>query len=614
MKKYGWHFPTSDGGEEDGVNDSGLEIFEGDHAYFLAREIIQNSIDARRPDSGFIEVHFHVKHLDLSLFPAWGEFQNILKACLKEIKRESDGSGSGQKGKGEILYEGALSLSGKIPVLIVEDYGTTGLCGGETERSGQWYKCIKKKGSNRPTGDAGGTFGIGKHAPFPASKLRTVFYSTINDKGEHAFVGKAILSSFEANGDVRRGTGFYGLLDGRVVAGVRTAEDIPHFFRRESQGLSVFVMGFKDEGNWEANLKKAVLENYFAAIDRGVLKVVFEAGKNKESIDSASLKEFVEKYAPETLQYLTVLKTPLGGAPQVGNIPGIGEVKLYLAHGKDYECRVAFMRRPLMVVQKKKNNLVYEPFAGVFVCEDREGNKVLGGLEPPTHDKWDPKRDPENGTNLIIKMNEWLNTELRKLNMDTGNEREDIVALAEYLADDSDLPGERGSGAGGKEKKVEESGYRENIDKGPDVLSPIATKSKTPRYALTGGGRLPRKRSKTGKNTGKAGTGAGENGPQRVDVKMGIRWIPESVAGKKARLILRPEEKFSGTLRLVGVGEDDDVSPISIKSAHIGKKSIEVGSGDIKNLELSSGEIVAIKLELQEKAWEAIAVEAYDRK
>lgn len=613
MKKYGWHFPTSDGGEEDGVNDSGLEMFEGDHAYFLAREIIQNSIDARRPESPFVEVHFHVKHLDLSSFPAWGDFQNILKACLKEIRQESDGGSTAQKGKGETLYEKALSLTGKIPVLIVEDHGTTGLCGDETERGGQWYKCIRKKGSNRPTGDAGGTFGIGKHAPFPASKLRTVFYSTINDKGEHAFAGKAILSSFEANGDVKRGTGFFGHLDGRGVAGIRTADDIPHFFRRESQGLSVFVMGFKDEGNWEANLKRAVLENYFAAIDRGVLKVVFEAGKSTESIDSASLKDFVGKYAPETLQYLTALKAPLGGGPKTGNISGIGEVKLYLAHGKEYERKVVFMRRPLIVVQKKKSNLVYEPFAGVFVCEDRDGNKVLGALEPPTHDKWDPKRDPENGTNIIIKLNEWLNTELRKLNVDTGNEREDIASLADYLADDSDLPGERGAGSGGKEKKVDESGYSENIDKGPDVLSPIATKSKTPRYVPTGGGgRLPRKR-KAGKNSGKTGAGTGGDGPQKVDVKMGIRWIPESAASKNARLILRPEEKFCGTLRLVGVGEDD-VSPIGIKSARVGRKNIDVGGGDIKNLELSPGETLAIDLELQEKAWEAITVEAYDRK
>ncbi len=614
MKTCGWHFPTSDGGEEDGVNDSGLEMFEGDHAYFLAREIIQNSIDARRPDSAFVEVHFHVKHLDLSSFPAWDDFQDILKACLTEVRRESAGSGSSQKSKGEILYEHALSLNGKIPVLVVEDHGTTGLCGDETERGGQWYKCIRKKGTNRPTGDVGGTFGIGKHAPFPASNLRTVFYSTINDKNEHVFAGKAILSSFEVNGDVKRGTGFYGHLEGHGVSGVRAAEDIPHFFLRESQGLSVFIMGFKDKGNWESNLKKAVLENYFSAIDRGVLKVVFEAGGKQEKIDRFSLKDFVEEYAPETLQYLMALKEPLGGAPKVGNIRGIGEVKLYLSRGKDYDRKVAFMRRPLIVVQKRKSNLVYEPFAGVFICEDREGNRALSALEPPTHDKWDPKRDSENGINLMTRLNEWLNAELRKLNVDTGNEREDMVALSEYLADDSDLPGERGTGPDGKEKKVDESGCMENVNQGRDIISSIATKFKTSHYVLTGGGgHMPRKRTKPGKNAGTNGAGPGEKGPQKVDIKMGIRWIPESDTSTKARLILRPEENFSGRIRLVGVGEDD-LSPIDIKSARIGGKSVEVLGGDIKNMELSAGTTVDVFLELHEKAWEAISVEAYDCK
>lgn len=238
MKNLKWHFPSSGGGEEDGVNDSGLEMFEGDHAYYLAREVIQNSIDARRRDCKHVEVHFRLTHMAMADFPGWPEFRSVLKACLAEVKEEvGDGKGGGQS-KGEVLYNEALAMPAKIPVLVAEDFNTSGLCGKEDEKGGQWYKCIRKKGANRPTGDGGGTFGIGKHAPFPASKLRSVFYSTINDRKEPAFTGKAILSSFELGGDVKRGTGFFGAFDGKRAAGIRDISAIPPFFRRKEQGLT----------------------------------------------------------------------------------------------------------------------------------------------------------------------------------------------------------------------------------------------------------------------------------------------------------------------------------------------------------------------------------------
>lgn len=606
-----WHFPSSGGGEEDGINDSGLETFEGDHAYYLAREVIQNSIDARRSECPLVEVRFKVTHIPASEFPGLGQFKPVLKACLREVQQEV-GTGK-EKSKGELLYEEAIGLSGKLPVLVVSDFNTTGLCGAEDEKAGQWYKCIRKKGSNRPSGEGGGTFGIGKHAPFPASKLRSVFYSTVNDKNEPAFTGKAILSSFEMDGDVKRGTGFFGAWDGRRSAGVRNTAAIPEFFRRKEQGLSLFVMGFRDEGTWKTSLMKAVLENFFAAIDRKMLRVVFEFPEGPETIDHASLEKFVGKYAPETQQFLAALRHPLGGKPVVGSVAHIGRVQLYLAHGKDFERKVVFMRRPLIKVEKKTRNLVHEPFAGVFICDDVEGNRVLGALEPPTHEKWDPKRDPINGSNVIVRLNEWLNAELRKLNSDTTNEREDVAELAEYLAEDSDLPGERPTDQSGKDQSVSESGHEGGKEKESETIVPVATRRRPTRMQPKGGGgRLIRKKSNVPGGRLKKGGGEGSEGPRRVELRTGLRWIPESSESNKAVLVLRPEEEFKGSLRLVGIGEDVDV-PIRIRRAKLeGGGALVVADGAVKGVELSAGKPLRLDIELEESAWEAVALEAYD--
>ena len=43
----GWKFPSSGGGAVAGFNDSGIETYMGKPFESLAREVIQNSLDAR---------------------------------------------------------------------------------------------------------------------------------------------------------------------------------------------------------------------------------------------------------------------------------------------------------------------------------------------------------------------------------------------------------------------------------------------------------------------------------------------------------------------------------------------------------------------------------------
>lgn len=42
-------FPPLSGGVSQGLNDAGIETFEGDYAYYVARECTQNSLDASTP-------------------------------------------------------------------------------------------------------------------------------------------------------------------------------------------------------------------------------------------------------------------------------------------------------------------------------------------------------------------------------------------------------------------------------------------------------------------------------------------------------------------------------------------------------------------------------------
>ena len=61
-----WEFPTTGGGKKTGFNESGIQFFNDDTLLSLAREICQNSLDAKNDkntDPVVVEFHsFRLKH------------------------------------------------------------------------------------------------------------------------------------------------------------------------------------------------------------------------------------------------------------------------------------------------------------------------------------------------------------------------------------------------------------------------------------------------------------------------------------------------------------------------------------------------------------------------
>src|SRR5262249_10424897 len=114
-------------------------------------------------------------------------------------------------------------------------------------------------------------FGIGKNAPFAASQVRTVLYSTFNVDGEHVFQGVATLVSHNhPAGGVSQPTGFLGSING---ASVRTLKQIPAKFRRLQHGTDVIVLGLTASDSWQEDLLYSVLDNFWPAIHFGDLEV-----------------------------------------------------------------------------------------------------------------------------------------------------------------------------------------------------------------------------------------------------------------------------------------------------------------------------------------------------
>jgi len=456
-----WFFPRTQGGEESGLNEPGIEFFKKSNS--LARETLQNSGDAADENgSQPVRVSFELVHLPRDLFPGVGELREIIVSCREYVLKSCGNDEERSKEWAQAWFENALRLLDQslIPVLRIRDENTTGLEGGEQDENKPWFRLIKKQGSGAMHGVGGGTFGIGQRAPFAFSQLRTVFYSTRTRSGGHAFIGKSILSSFRKDGRVFRNIGFWGVPledSDEGVRALREADDVPEFFRRATTGTDLYVMGF-DSQDWRARLTESVLINFFAAIQGGSLVVEITGEGTSQKISRDNIEKFVESRIEQamkdaggkksaqkevqeslgaTLHYLRALASPENGKPFELKHPKLGLMKLYVKRDQNALSKTVFMRRPRIAVFEKTQRLT-DGHAAVFLCEEKEGNEILARMEDPAHKDWDQDRYP-NDRNLLADIRKFVRDSLTSLAQRDPDEQQDVPSLGQYLPENEEI-------------------------------------------------------------------------------------------------------------------------------------------------------------------------------
>jgi len=461
-----WFFPTTQGGEESGLNDPGIEFFRQPGA--LARETLQNSGDASDGSDRPVTVTFELLELPLEQFPGGDRLREVIERCrdymLAPCKSEREKNENGRE-----WFESALKLltEKRIPVLRIRDENTTGLEGGEDEEGKAWFRFIKKQGSASMHGAGGGSFGIGQRAPFAFSRLRTIFYSTLTREGQHAFIGKTILSSFREKQQVFRPIGFWGVQAGAAngVQAVRRGEDIPEVFRRTTVGTDLYIMGCEANG-WQTRVVDSVVRHFFAAIHGGLLVVRLVANGQSQELNKTTIEQVVETRLQEALKaagsrkgaqkevndslgvtryYLKALASPVRGQPFVREHQKFGKFELYVTLDPNAPSRTVYMRQPRILVHERTQR-VLEGYAAVFLCADDMGNELLRGLEDPSHAKWDRERR-DYGDRLLTEISAFVRDSLKELEEKETETPQDLPDLGRYLPEDEALrPGSHQTG------------------------------------------------------------------------------------------------------------------------------------------------------------------------
>lgn len=424
-----WNFPSNNNGVICGINDAGIESFTGDLFGSLAKEICQNSLDAVLDDSRPVTVEFNTFNVNKESLPGSDELQKAIVRC-------KDFWGKQSNTKSVDFFKAAEQILNKqlIQVLRISDLNTTGLTGSKELYNSPWCNLVKSSGVSDKGGASGGSFGIGKSAPFACSYLRTVLYSTLDKDGVQASQGVARLATFRKDDDdFTQGTGYFGNIDKNQAMPEMMSLD--NSYVRTSPGTDLYVLGFIGEQDWITNIVASVLTNFLLAIYYGKLEVnVSDVKINKETLPN--LIEAYKDKIKSTYDYYTVL-TSSETITVDFNHNGLGVVELLVLLKPNLNRRILTARSNGMKIFDMSNMPAAIHFSGILTLKDESINSYFRKMETPQHDKWQSDRHPDkkgaekNRKELLRYIKDKLN-ELSQLH---SGEELDAEGMGDYIPD-----------------------------------------------------------------------------------------------------------------------------------------------------------------------------------
>lgn len=577
-------FPELMGGPVQGLNDAGVENFQGAIDLYVSRECGQNTGDAVRNGIATASLEFDRLMIKAEDIPAFASLRETLQSCLDRWKG---------KDKEREFFETAVALAShaEIPVLKISDYGTTGLTGEDTDETGRWFALVKSQGVSNKDNTAGGSFGIGKSSPFAASRFRTVFYGTRTEAGAVALQGVCrLVTHLNQRAVETQGIGFIGKYDenggiggGPVFRSIRNPAEIPAPFRRDEPGTGIWVIGYRSGDMWANDLIRSLLTNFWPAIQRG--SIAFRVGDkaiNKDSL-AGLIDKFIGSEEFEAHHYFEAIKSK----PIRKRLKHVGECDLYLTTiSADLPKKICMSRHSGMRIFDYSPRACRVPFSGLFICTDNNGNALLRKLEPPKHDAWDHRRLEDNtGKRALDEIKGWIREEVKKLNPLFGGKSFDENELAKYLPDNPDEETEElqgDTGASDAEKGLEPQ------PKGSE-RPPLPLKVKRHQVAEAGTGEGYGKNNETGgglHGNGGGGDGPGRGGGGSSDDNPPIHARSYRSGPDAYQLILRSNVSFSGKVRVRAVGEDGTMEAVALTAASDGKNPLQVHEDCIAGVRL----------------------------
>lgn len=454
-----WIFPSNNYGTVIGIGEASIETFKGSPYKSLSREICQNSMDARLDKNKPVVIEFSCFSIENREVPDYSTLKNSINSCLEFWTEQKNKKTMNFFKKAKKVIE-----SKYINVLRISDYNTTGLLGSDKEYNTPWHNLVKAAGVSDKEGASGGSFGIGKAAPFACSDIRTLFYATKDINGLSAFQGIAKLVSFREKGlfkdrdSITAGTGYYSA--DRKNNPLRECRSIDPNYTRDDYGTDIFVLGFRDNEDWKSEIINSLLEDFLIAIFNNELVVVIDGME----INAKNLSEIIEQFkdmAPIAYNYYQVL-TDERAVKIEHEFTGLGTIELQILLNQGLHRKVMMCRKNGMKIFDKANISGTIQFAGICVLKDEKINEYFRDMENPQHNAWEPERhsidSKSKAKNNISMLYRFVKESVLDIGKKTSVDEIDAEGMGEYFADFEQMSTENS----GKEEII--STHTSNID------------------------------------------------------------------------------------------------------------------------------------------------------
>lgn len=429
--QIGWNFPSNNYGLLTGIGEAGIETFKGAPYSSLAREICQNSLDARLNEENPVIVEFEKIYIHTNEIPGFNELKDAINRCKVFWEKQ------GNKKTVDFFIKALKVInSDKVCVLRISDFNTTGLTGSDKEYNTPWQNLVKSSGVSDKGGSAGGSFGIGKSAPFACSELRTIFYSTFDKTGLKATQGVARLVSFEdKNKEVTQGTGYYGKKEKNTALSSVLGID-KNFDRNNKTGTDVYILGFIDDDEWEKEIVKSILDGFLISIyeEKLVIKVG-NYGITKETLPF--LIDTFKEEAKLAYNYYQVLTSDESIKINT-DFSGLGEMELYVLMKANLHRKVLISRSNGMKIFDKANISSTIHFAGLLILKGEKINQYFREMETPQHNAWEPDRhyEPKRAKKIRADLFKYIKDAILEIGRSNVSDEIDADGVGEYLPDD----------------------------------------------------------------------------------------------------------------------------------------------------------------------------------
>lgn len=628
MNKPSWHFPKNDYGITRGINDSGIETFRGAKFKSLAREICQNSLDARKNDSLPVRVEFNRFEIKVNQIPGCRDLKKRIEQALLFWKWDQKTS--------EFLQNSMQAMNAKKAVCLrISDFNTTGLTGSRAEYNSPWVNLVRSEGASNKDGSQGGSFGIGKMAVYVLSGIRGVFYSTYDEEGISASEGLIRLPYFKADNLTYEGTGFY-CLDKNIPVPEQIELD-PSFKARIGTdfGTDIYILDFLNEDGWKDEIIISVLENFLYAVFNNTLEVVVQG----QLINSKTLPSIIQKYKGAFNEYADIYYEVLSTADEPGtaefkeNIDGLGEAKLYLRIQSKYPRKVAMIRRTGMKIEDKGGISGSIPFAGVLFIEGSELNQFLRSMENPQHTEWQPDRidDTKKGKRVKRSLIKFIKNSLSSLKKtdeqdsispDTGSllsfveEEKDKQPAAgkedQEFTDDVEIKNPVPVQNNTNENYLNDTEYGSNVSEIPSGKNGgMGTARGRNSHDSHGGS----KQDERGSGTANPGRGKNTKSIPKGTGKIKIRFISLDRKSGKYRLILLPSTNMENADIEILLDSESGKFPASLSKAMAGSITpLKVEKNIIKNVNLKENESFSVDFWLNDDEPSALEAKIHGNK